>query len=151
MGCAPSSAARQDVSVAVAERAGLRPETRLSDDRPAPQDCSAAHLVATDDAVALNTLGERHSRRTGRYLDRAFSDHGVARNEGEGCDDAADLMMIGVNLNDGAFLAPGMGTRLLFLSSTDALPGAGEAPRARLGASCGHPALVCTASETAIL
>ena len=130
MGFAPSSAVCQDLSISVAERAGLLPESRLCDGRPAPSDATVTHLIATDDIVAFTTKGADHSHVLGRALDSALAAHGVKKNPEKDCDAAKDLTIIGIDLCDGKYLIPGMDKMLSLMASTVAVLGATEvAPR----------------------
>ena len=77
----------------------------LSGDARTPLDFHLVFGAATDDVMIFSTAGPGHSLAAAQRLDAQMASRGVLKNAAKDVDDSLDATCVGVNLEQGIFLA----------------------------------------------
>jgi hypothetical protein len=105
MGFSWSSFIAQSTMLRVCASAGLTRFSMLAADLDTPSDVSEAFSLATDDVIHFATNPRKSIARMQR-LDEAFALHGVEQHRGKNIDQAQSGTALGIELDNGLFLAP---------------------------------------------
>ncbi len=121
MGFSWSSFVAQSHLLSCCREAGLSEAMALADNRPSPLSMGEVFSLATDDVMHFTQNDPGLSKGRMGLLDEAMEDGGVARNDAKSLVAVRSGTAIGIDLCDGAFLAPHAPKLALVLSGAAAL------------------------------
>ena len=138
MGFSWSSFIAQSHLLACCRAAGLAESMALADNRPSPLDMHEVFSLATDDVMHFTQNDPQLSASRMRDLNRAMEDGDVVRNTAKDLVGARSGTAIGIDLDEGLYLAPHAEKLALVLSGAACLPRDLELSPSGMSALLGH-------------
>ena len=138
MGFSWSSFIAQSHLLACCRAAGLSESMALADNRPSPLAMSEVFSLATDDVMHFTQGDPELSSSRMRDLDRAMKEGGVVRNADKDLVAASSGTAIGIDLDEGLYLAPHAEKLALVLSGAGCLTDSLKLSPSGMSALLGH-------------